>query len=201
MNSPNPNAAVSTTTTGTTKKITFWMQNEGPDIKHYVVSKTEDSFFTSADSFLAAISAILASLRMGWQLYLCIGLFWVIRLVYRASQVKEGLLLGKILMLKESLSVIRELGIQLTAVYWNGKKSIIWIERSKIKNVFIHEGITRFHVVYYLAFIIDNKEKTIVAFPVSSIFVILHFQNLLPRIHILQQVYLGVRSTIYPGEE
>ena len=43
-----------------------------------------------------------------------------------------------------------------------------FIDRSNIKDVILNEGVSVFRVVYYMAFIVDGRDKLDVAFQVNK---------------------------------
>jgi hypothetical protein len=62
--------------------------------------------------------------------------------------------------------VLKELGVQLQTKTFSGKKTIVFIDKTKIKSIIINEGIHLYQVVYYLAFIVEGKEKMVLAYQV-----------------------------------
>ena len=111
-----------------------------------------------------------------------LGAMLLVRVVYRANSVCE-----------ERLSIIRDVGIQLTTVYESGHCDRVFIERSHIKELLMVEGALsplrrrRYHdhavltldtldtlagfrrlgVIYFLAFEpFDSHKKLILAFQV-----------------------------------
>lgn len=56
-----------------------------------------------------------------------------------------------------------------------------FLDKAKIKAILINEGITMHRVVFYLAFVVDGRDKMVVA-----------FENLKPRLHILVKIYRHV---------
>lgn len=53
-----------------------------------------------------------------------------------------------------------------------------FLDKAKIKAILINEGITMHRVVFYLAFVVTDRDKMVVA-----------FENLKPRLHILVKIY------------
>ncbi len=62
--------------------------------------------------------------------------------------------------------MLKELGVQLQTKTFSGKKTIVFIDKTKIKSIIINEGIHLYQVVYYLAFIVEGKEKMVLAYQV-----------------------------------
>jgi len=142
----------------------------------------EDEFFTSFD-------------RVAFRVFLCVGIymwmrgtpansiFWflllslllfIVRVVVRRGAVKE-----------ESLLVIRQLGVQLTTKFYSGKEDSQFIDNSKIDAVILNEGITCGDIIFYMAFIVKNKQKMVVA-----------FKNLRPRLNPLLEIFNTTRTII-----
>jgi hypothetical protein len=68
---------------------------------------------------------------------------------------------------EESMLVMQDLGVQLTTRYRSGKETHTFIDKSKITSVIINEGITLYHTIYYMSFIVQEKDKMVLAFRVS----------------------------------
>jgi hypothetical protein len=69
-------------------------------------------------------------------------------------------------MLQETIIVIRELGVQLETRYHSGKQTHTFIDKQKIKSIIINEGIVCYDIVFYMAFIVEGKNKIVLAFQV-----------------------------------
>lgn len=67
----------------------------------------------------------------------------------------------------ESLLVMRDIGIQVKTTYWSGRTESKFINRLKIENVVINEGITLWQVKPYMAILVKDQEKMTIAFEVS----------------------------------
>ena len=72
---------------------------------------------------------------------------------------------------EEFLIVMRGLGVQLGSVFVNGKSTQQFIEKKQIKNLIINEGIKSYKIVYYLAFMVEGKDKLVIPFQVCSVLV------------------------------
>ncbi|CAJ0757101.1 19941_t:CDS:2 [Entrophospora sp. SA101] len=84
-----------------------------------------------------------------------------------------------------SILVVKDVGIQVKTVYMDGRCVSKFIDISKISNIIINEGITMLQVKFYLALVVENQDRMVVV-----------FENLLPKLYILKQVYRGIRSVI-----
>ncbi|KAI9306737.1 GPI-GlcNAc transferase complex, PIG-H component-domain-containing protein [Cunninghamella echinulata] len=89
---------------------------------------------------------------------------------------------------QESLLVMRDIGIQVKTTYWNGKSESIFINRLRIEDVVINEGITLWQVKPYIAILIKDQSKMLIV-----------FENLLPPLHpVLIDTYRGTRQLLFP---
>lgn len=89
---------------------------------------------------------------------------------------------------KESLLVITSLGMQLTTTFVTGRQNSQFIEKHKIKDVVINEGITMHQVLYYLAVLLQSE---------TSVEVLPLFQNSFPRCDCLQKIYEEIQLTLF----
>jgi phosphatidylinositol glycan class H protein len=100
--------------------------------------------------------------------------------------IKEGNSSPDILEPLESLLVIKDLGLELKTTYLLfNKQESKFIDQSKILEIIINEGISRWQVKFYLAVIVDGGSVAVV------------FENLLPRLDVLKEVYNGTRKMMY----
>lgn len=74
----------------------------------------------------------------------------------------------KVVIKLESLTIIRELGVQIQTKYYSGKQTQLFIDKKRIKSVIINEGIKSFSVLFYMAFVVDKNKKMILAFQVNN---------------------------------
>jgi hypothetical protein len=72
-------------------------------------------------------------------------------------------------MFLESLEVVRDMGVQLTTKYFSGREKHKFIEKEKIRNVIVNEGIKFGDIKFYLAFVIRSSDEMIIAFEVRQI--------------------------------
>ncbi|OZJ06195.1 hypothetical protein BZG36_00979 [Bifiguratus adelaidae] len=85
---------------------------------------------------------------------------------------------------EESILAIREVGVQVKTTYVSGQSKIRFIDKSKLVNIVIHEGITMWQLKSYLTILVRDEHRTTVV-----------FEHLLPRLRpTLLQVYHGVRG-------
>ena len=87
--------------------------------------------------------------------------------------------------MEESLIVIQELGVEMRTKFRSGTEAYRFIEKAEISDIIINEGITFSRVVYYMAFIVQNQDKLVVAFE--------HFN---PGLQVLQTIYSGTRKIV-----
>ncbi|CAO3687328.1 unnamed protein product [Rhizopus microsporus] len=92
---------------------------------------------------------------------------------------------------RESIMAIRDLGVQIKTVYWDGSAVTRFIDILKIEDIIIHEGISFWQIKSYIAIIIKDEDKMVIV-----------YENLLPKLDpILLETYRGVRSIIFPFEK
>lgn len=88
---------------------------------------------------------------------------------------------------RESILAVRDVGIQVKTVYWDQSSATRFIDRPKIEDIVILEGISFWQIKSYIAIITKNEDKMVVV-----------FENLLPKLDpVLLQVYQGSRSIIF----
>ncbi|EQC30024.1 hypothetical protein SDRG_12304 [Saprolegnia diclina VS20] len=90
---------------------------------------------------------------------------------------------------EESVLVIPEIGVQLRKKRRNGSEKFMFIEAKCIRAVVINEAITFADVIYYMAFLVQNEPKMILA-----------FESFRPRVHALQKVFLGTKGLLFPDD-
>ncbi|RHZ47079.1 hypothetical protein Glove_593g32 [Diversispora epigaea] len=86
----------------------------------------------------------------------------------------------------ESILLIRDVGVQVKTVYLNGRIVSKFIDKDKISNIVINEGITILQVKFYMVILVEEADRMVVV-----------FQHLLPKLNVLLQVYQGTRSIIF----
>ncbi|KAI8374615.1 GPI-GlcNAc transferase complex, PIG-H component-domain-containing protein [Radiomyces spectabilis] len=91
---------------------------------------------------------------------------------------------------EESILAMRDIGIQVKTTYWGGSSVSRFVNRLKIEDVVLNEGITMWQIKSYMALLVKDQEKMTVV-----------FEHLLPKLQpILLDVYRGVRQTIFPQQ-
>ncbi|KAF0712869.1 hypothetical protein AaE_011937 [Aphanomyces astaci] len=90
---------------------------------------------------------------------------------------------------EESLLVIPQIGVQLRKKQRNGHETFMFIEATCIKAVVINEAISFSDVIYYLAFLVENERKMVLA-----------FETFCPRIVALQKIYRGTKQLLFPDD-
>lgn len=61
---------------------------------------------------------------------------------------------------------MRDVGIQVRTTYWGGRGELLFIDKHKIDDIVINEGITMWQIKSYLAILIKNQDKMVVVFKV-----------------------------------
>ena len=74
----------------------------------------------------------------------------------------KGQIAGKIV--KESLLVIKDLGIQTTSESLGGSSSRSFYDLSRIRDFIINDHVTFYHVRQYCAFLVENEKSLVVPF-------------------------------------
>ncbi|KAI8976203.1 GPI-GlcNAc transferase complex, PIG-H component-domain-containing protein [Pilobolus umbonatus] len=87
----------------------------------------------------------------------------------------------------KSILAIRDIGIQVKTTYWGGYTVSRFINRLKIEDIIINEGISFWQIKSYMAILVKDEAKMIVV-----------FEHLLPRLRpVLLDVYKGTRDIIF----
>ena len=89
-------------------------------------------------------------------------------------------------MKQETLTIIRDLGIQLETETLGGSRTKEFHDISRIRDFIINEHVTFYYVRQYCAFIIENEKKLIVPFMNCS-----HLRQL-----DLEYIYCSVKSIL-----
>ncbi|EGC37305.1 hypothetical protein DICPUDRAFT_77082 [Dictyostelium purpureum] len=153
------------------------------DVREYRVSRKSTSIFTFFDWFLlfTFFCTIIKHQYYNQSLFKSFSTYFLILLILFRFYLK--LFIVK----EESLIVMRELGVQLRRKYILRPERVEFIEKNKIEQIVINEGIAKHNVIFYMAFIVEGKNKAMV----------LAFEDLIPRIHILLKIYRGTSSFLY----
>lgn len=67
----------------------------------------------------------------------------------------------------ESVLAIRDVGIQVKTVYWGGSSVSRFINRLKIDDIIINEGISFWQIKSYMAILVKDEDKMVVIFEVN----------------------------------
>ncbi|KAI9885087.1 MAG: hypothetical protein M1823_003142 [Watsoniomyces obsoletus] len=89
---------------------------------------------------------------------------------------------------EESLLVLGGLGVQTSSSSstYLSTPTTRFIPTSMVQDIFIHEAFKGFEVKFYVAIVVKGEDEVVVVFP-----------KLLPRRHILEQVWRGARACLY----
>jgi hypothetical protein len=90
---------------------------------------------------------------------------------------------------QESLLVVHDLGVQTRRKYYSGKEDCRFVERGRIQEVIINEGVGYAAVTYYIAVITSDDPEMMLA-----------FRDMIPALNDLLHVYHCIRSVIF-GED
>ena len=86
----------------------------------------------------------------------------------------------------ESVLVLRDLGIQLQTTFVWGNASFLFVEKERILEILINEGVTCHAVVFYLAVVVKDAPDLLLVFP-----------RLQPRLPTLRTVYNHLRQVVF----
>eukprot|EP00026_Physarum_polycephalum_P016373 Phypoly_transcript_17262.p1 GENE.Phypoly_transcript_17262~~Phypoly_transcript_17262.p1 ORF type:complete len:169 (+),score=1.11 Phypoly_transcript_17262:129-635(+) len=156
-----------------------------PNLREYKISRhPPPSTFDLFDYSLGALSIscflyqVIYNRTISFVAIFC-TLLIIIHVLFRMNSVVE-----------ESLLVIRDTGVQLTKRYFNGRQKHLFIDKTLINAILINEGASRFQFIFYMAFKVQHERRLILA-----------FEDLIPRINVLLQIYQGTRSIIFGEPE
>jgi len=89
---------------------------------------------------------------------------------------------------EESLLVVRDLGVQIKTTYPFNRTYSRFIDKSKIGQIIINEGITAFEVNFYLAVLISGEDHMEVV-----------YKSLIPKLQILKFIYKESNEILKPN--
>ncbi|KAN0035675.1 hypothetical protein ACTA71_004959 [Dictyostelium dimigraforme] len=153
------------------------------DVREYKISRKDRSLITYFDLFLlfSFICTILKHQFYAQSLFKSFSCYFLFALILFRFYLKF------FIVKEESLIVMREIGVQLKRKYFLRPSTVVeFIEKSKIEQIVINEGITKHNVIFYMAFIVEGKNKMVLA-----------FEELIPRIDTLLKIYKGTQSLIF----
>lgn len=154
----------------------------GIDLRVYTVHRVGYRYITWVDILCLIVGALVCIATWpSWTLARSLGLGTVtgIFALHKASTITE-----------ESMMIMQDLGIQLTTTTLMGTKRHTFIDRGRITDVVINEGITMCRVIYYMGFIVDDKQSIILA-----------YNNVFPRLASLLDIYHGTRALLFGDTE
>ncbi|KAG0043224.1 hypothetical protein BGZ83_011701 [Gryganskiella cystojenkinii] len=155
--------------------MTFQCYAHADNTREYIMTSDAKRINSNDFMLLALCLSLVYSLGPTFTSYTIIVLLFLSRIVFKLFMVME-----------ETILVIRDVGVQVKTVYLGGRSSSRFIDRSKIQDIIINEAITMLHIRVYMAIIVEGEDRMVVV-----------FQNLLPRLHVLLQAYHGARSIIF----
>ncbi|KAI9752280.1 MAG: hypothetical protein M1815_000615 [Lichina confinis] len=77
-----------------------------------------------------------------------------------------------------------------SSTYLSLTPSTRFIPTAQVQDIFIHEAFKGFEVRFYVVVVVEGEDEVVVVFP-----------KLLPRLHILEQVWRGARACLYDSKE
>ncbi|KAG4103354.1 hypothetical protein H8356DRAFT_1644587 [Neocallimastix lanati (nom. inval.)] len=150
------------------------------DNAHEFIMKSTSRLISNFDIFLILIFAILLILFIKKkQVILCI---LVIMFILLFIYVKCNTII------EESLLVVRDLGVQIKTTYPFRRTYSRFIDKSKIGQIIINEGITAFQVKFYLAVLISGEDHMEVV-----------YKSLIPKLKILKFIYKESNEILKPN--
>ncbi|EAS66909.1 hypothetical protein DDB_G0277289 [Dictyostelium discoideum AX4] len=153
------------------------------DVREYKISRKDRSLITYFDLFLlfTFICTFVKHQFYSQSLFKSFSTYFLFALILFRFYLKF------FIVKEESLIVMREIGVQLKRKYFLRPSTVVeFIEKSKIEQIVINEGITKHNVIFYMAFIVEGKNKMVLA-----------FEELIPRIDTLLKIYKGTQSLIF----
>lgn len=78
---------------------------------------------------------------------------------------------------QESLLVVRDLGVQIKTTYPFKRTCCRFIDKSKIGQIIINEGITAFQVKFYLAVLISGEDHMEVVYKANITIISIYKNN------------------------
>lgn len=77
----------------------------------------------------------------------------------------------------ESILAIRDVGIQIKTSYWGGASVSRFINRNKIQDIIINEAISFWQIKSYMAILVKDEDKMVVAFEVTYLYICITCRN------------------------
>ena len=110
----------------------------------------------------------------------------------------------------ESVLCVSALGVQLTTTYVSGRITRRFFDQSAIDTVILHEGISLYRIVDYLAIVLKDKKRAVAggsealqpsASKESGKRLVILFEHLRPRLCVIRCVWRGMRCVLYDESE
>eukprot|EP01012_Entosiphon_sulcatum_P047470 TRINITY_DN6450_c0_g1_i1.p1 TRINITY_DN6450_c0_g1~~TRINITY_DN6450_c0_g1_i1.p1 ORF type:complete len:192 (-),score=12.28 TRINITY_DN6450_c0_g1_i1:130-705(-) len=138
------------------------------------VATTPQASLLGRITFHVAVSAVLAALLPLWLLPLVLVSLVLVALLLELTRVQS-----------ESLMTISQFGVQITKTYAFGRQKSSFLTSASIKGLIINEGIQENRCVYYLAFVVEGRDR-----------LVLPFEMFLPRYRDVVHIYHCTRSLL-----
>ncbi|KAI8894349.1 GPI-GlcNAc transferase complex, PIG-H component-domain-containing protein [Globomyces pollinis-pini] len=152
--------------------------------QHNLIGHIQHDFYINYEIGLFLESAITMVRQKSWSntetfIYWTSSIGCLAKILMKSMAVNE-----------ESVLILSGMGIQLDSTSLIGSKTSIFIPLEDLKDVIISEGIRRWSVIFYMTIITRTNHKIIVLFETS-----------LPRLHILERVYIHVQNVLFNGQD
>eukprot|EP00656_Telonema_subtile_P020805 TRINITY_DN21877_c0_g1_i1.p1 TRINITY_DN21877_c0_g1~~TRINITY_DN21877_c0_g1_i1.p1 ORF type:complete len:181 (+),score=29.07 TRINITY_DN21877_c0_g1_i1:276-818(+) len=157
----------------------------GTDLREYRLISKEQAV-THQDTIILLLAALLAACRASGFDSDAVNLGCVFTILYLVRWVQRYSSLVR----EESLVVIQEFGIQKRLTYASGRCEYKFIAKPTVEECIVNEGVDRFSVVFYLAFVVANQTDLELA-----------FEHFTPRLEDLLPIFHGIRTVLFSEEE
>lgn len=85
----------------------------------------------------------------------------------------------------ESVTIIRNFGVQLRQVRFSGSESVRFLDKDSIQQVIINDGVLWYGAIYYLAFVVRGHDRLTLA-----------YTHLRPRLPVILRVYRSAQTLV-----
>ncbi|ORX88285.1 hypothetical protein BCR32DRAFT_263718 [Anaeromyces robustus] len=150
------------------------------DNAHEFIMKSTSRLISNFDIFIIIILTFLMCLCF-MKKHIILS-FLVIILFLLFGYIKSNTII------EESLLVVRDLGVQIKTTYLFNRTTSRFIDKSKIGQIIINEGITAFEVNFYLAVLISGADHMEVV-----------YKKLIPKLKILKFIYKESNEILKPN--
>jgi len=188
--------------------LTLTCRQHSPRTREYIV-RSDAPLLNTVDCVVAALTAIV----LAWLVFVWWPEQWIephtaIALIPLALTVASKLQTVK----QESVLCIGALGVQLSTVYVFGRTTRRFFDLAAIDTVILHEGISFYRVVDYLAIVLKDKKRAGAGGSGSDVLqastskesgkrLIIIFEHLRPRLCVIRRVWQGMRCVLYDEPE